>query len=266
MHSEDKKQWNEAAEWWVEFVRSGKNYYSEYLNGPALKRMIGDVEKKKVLDVGCGEGYFSRYFAKAGAQVTGIDLSDDLIKAAAEDEERHPLGVKYFVADAANLNMLRSDSFDLAYCYMALLDIRDYVGAISEASRVLKTGGRFVILMEHPCFTFVRVLNGKVVSGWETRLREDGSNDYLYYWTADYLQRHSYTVEWKHDRLPSSFVTTGFHRPLSDYVNALSKHGLAITGLDEPQPLEEGVKFHPPMKKHYRVPQSIVIEATKIIR
>ena len=54
MVSEDGKRWNDAAESWVEFVRSGKNYYSEYLNGPALKRMIGDVEGKTVLDIGCG--------------------------------------------------------------------------------------------------------------------------------------------------------------------------------------------------------------------
>ena len=266
MKPDEKKQWNKAAESWVEFVRSGKNYYSEYLNGPALKRMIGDVEGKKVLDVGCGEGYFSRFFAKTGAEVTGIDLSDALIKAAVDEEERHPLGVKYFAADAANLNMLKSESFDVAFCYMALLDIRNYEGAISEASRVFKTGGKFVVLMEHPCFTLFRVLDGKVVSGWETRLREDGSKEYPYYWIADYLRRHSYTVEWKHNRLPTSFATTGFHRPLSDYVNALTKHGLAVTGLDEPQPLEEGVRVHPPMKKHYRVPQSIVIETTKTTR
>jgi len=266
MSTEDKKQWNDGAESWVEFVRSGKNYYSEYLNGPALKRMIGDVKGKKMLDMGCGEGCFSRFFAKAGAKVTGIDLSDALIKAAVEEEERHPLGVKYFAANAADLNMLESESFDVAFSYMALLDIRDYEGAISEASRVLKTRGRFVVLMEHPCFTLFRVLDGKAVTGWETRVREDGSKEYPYYWIADYLQRHTYTVEWKHDRLKSSFKTTGFHRTLSDYVNALIKHGLAVTGLDEPQPLKEGVKVHPSMKKHDRVPQSIVIEATKIDR
>lgn len=266
MESEDKKAWNEAAESWIRFVRSGKNYYSEYLNGPALKRMIRDVEGKKVLDMGCGEGHFSRFFAKAGAEVTGVDLSDALIKAAVEEEEKNPLGVKYIVADAADLNMLESESFDLSFCYMALMDIRDYQGAISEASRVLKTAGRFIVLMEHPCFTFVRVLDGKVVSDWETRIREDGSKEYLYYWIADYLRSHSYIVEWKHDRLPSSFMTIGFHRPLSDYVNALAKHGLVVTGLDEPQPLEEGVRVHPPMEKHYRVPQSIVIEASKIMR
>jgi len=261
-----RKQWNEATESWVKFVRSGKDYYREYLNGPALKRMIGNVEGKKVLDVGCGEGYFSRFFARAGAEVTGIDISEGLIKAAVEEEERHPLGVKYFVADAANLNMLNSESFDVVFCYMALMDIRDYEGAISEASRVLKTRGRFVVLIEHPCFTASRVLDGKVVSGWEKRIREDGSKKYIYYWIDDYFRRHNYTIEWKHDRLPSSFVTTNFHRTLSDYVNALTKHGLAVTRLDEPQPMEEGVRVHPPMKKHYRVPQSIAIEATKISR
>jgi SAM-dependent methyltransferase len=264
LSAEDRKRWNEGATSWVEFVRSGKNYYTEYLNGPGLKRMIGDVEEKKVLDMGCGEGCFSRFFAKEGARVVGIDLSDALIRAAMDEEERQPLGVKYFVADAANLNMLEPESFDIAFCYMALLDIRDYEGAISEASRVLKTGGRFVVLMEHPCFTLYRVLDGRAVTGWETRLCEDGSKEYLYYWTADYLRRHSYTVEWKHDRLPTSFVTTGFHRTLSDYVNAMNKRDLVVTGLDEPQPLEEGVKLHPPMKKHYRVPQSIIIEATKM--
>jgi SAM-dependent methyltransferase len=262
--NEDKRRWNDGAESWVEFVRGGKNYYTKYLNGPALKRMIGDVEGKKVLDMGCGEGYFSRFFAKAGAKVVGIDLSDTLIKAAVEEEEKHPLDVKYFVADAAHLSMLESKSFDVAFSYMALLDIRDYEGAISEASRVLKTRGRFVVLMEHPCFTLFRALDGKPVSGWETRVKEDGSKEYLYYWTADYLRRHSYTVKWKHDRLPSSFVTTGFHRTLSDYVNTLNRHGFVVTRLDEPQPLKQGVKDHPPMKKHYRVPQSIVIEATKM--
>jgi ubiquinone/menaquinone biosynthesis C-methylase UbiE len=264
--SENKKQWNEAAESYVEFVRGGKNYYSEYLNGPALKRMIGDVDGKKVLDIGCGEGYFSRIFATAGAKVTGVDLSDALIRAAAEEEERHPLGVKYFVADAADLSFLESESFDLAFCYMALMDIEDYEGAISEASRVLKTGKRFVVLIEHPCFSFVRVLNGKVVSDWETRTLEDGSKEYTYYWVSNYLRSHSYRAKWKHNRLQSSFVTTGFHRPLSDYVNALTKHGLIITRFDEPKPLKEGIKLHPPMKKHQRVPQSLVIEATKVRR
>ena len=260
-----RKQWDEAADIWVKFVRSGKNYYSEYLNGPALKRMIGNVRGKKVLDFGCGEGCFSRFFAEAGAIVTAVDISDGLIRAAVEEEERNPLGIKYFATDAANLSMLESESFDVVFCYMALMDIRDYEGAISEASRVMKTMGRFVVLIEHPCFTYSRVLDGKVVGGWAKGTSEAGSEEYLYYWISDYFRRHSYLCEWKHDRLSSSFVTTGFHRTLSDYVNAMTKRGLVVTRFDEPQPMEEGVRLHFAMKKHYRIPHSIVIEATKIL-
>lgn len=261
--TDQKEEWNEAAKSWVEFVRSGKNYYAEYLNGPALKRMVGNVEGRLVLDIGCGEGCFARFFAKAGAKVTAIDLSDALIKAALEEEQGHPLGIKYFVADAADLNMLDSNSFEVAYSHMSLGDIADYEGSIAEVSRVLRLGGRLIAVMEHPCFT-VRSLDGKTVGGWETRLRENGSKDYIRYGVEDYLRRHSYACEWKHDRLASSFVTTGFHRTLSDYVNALSNKALVVTRLDEPRPLDEGVRVHPPMSKHYRVPQSIVIEATKI--
>jgi len=161
--------------------------------------------------------------------------------------------------------MLESESFDVAYCYMAMMDMADHEGAMAEASRVLKTGGRFVILMPHPCFS-TRFIDGKLVAYWETRLREDGSKDYLYYRIEDYSRRHSFSFEWKHDRLSSSFVTMGFHRTLSDIVNALAKHGFVVTGLDEPQPMEEGVRALPSMRKHCRVPQSIVIEAIKIRR
>jgi SAM-dependent methyltransferase len=206
---------------------------------------------------------FLQVFAETGAVVAGVDISDGLIRAALEEEKRHPLGIKYFVADAANLSMIESESFDVAFCYMALMDIRDYEGAISEVSRVLKTQGRFVVLIEHPCFTRYRVLDGKAVCDWGKRICEDGSEEYVYYWISDYFRNHSYICEWKHDRLPSSFVTTGFHRTLSDYVNAMTRCGLVVTRFDEPLPMEEGVRVHPPMKKHYRIPHLIAIEATK---
>jgi SAM-dependent methyltransferase len=260
-----KRQWDEASKTWVKFVREGKDYYREYLNGPALKRMMGEVEGKKVVDIACGEGYFSRFFATVGAKVTGIDISSSLINEAVEEEKRRPLGVKYIEADAANLSMLESDSFDVAFCHMALMDIQNYERAISEASRILKTNGRFVAVIEHPCFVRHRVLDGKTVCDWKKRIGKGGTENWfgVYYWISDYFTRHSYASEWRHSRLQSSFVTTGFHRTLSDYVNAMTKSGLVVTKLDEPQPLEQGVKLHSPMEKHYRIPHSIIIKAVK---
>jgi 2-polyprenyl-3-methyl-5-hydroxy-6-metoxy-1,4-benzoquinol methylase len=240
------------------------NYYSEFLNGPALKRMLGDVTGKVMLDIGCGEGCWSRWCAASGAQVTAIDSSVGLIQAALEGEARRPLGIKYIVADAAKLDMLGSTSYDVAFCFMAITDLQNCEGAISEVARLLKAGGRFATVLEHPCFTAGRSIDRKPVSGWVTRPRADGTKEFLYYWTADYLRAHSYQFEWKHDRLVSSFATTGYHRPLSDHIRILAEHRFVIRGLDEPQPLKKGVEVHPAMSKHYRIPHSLAISSVKV--
>lgn len=259
-----RRQWDEGAESWTRFVRSGKNYYSEFMNRPAFLRVVGDASGKKLLDIGCGEGHLSRFFAENGAEVTAVDFSEALIEMASEEDRERPLGINYIAADAANLGMLESESFDLVCCFMALMDIADYRGAIAEASRVLKPGGRFVIAITHPCFS-TRLKDGEEVAGWVKRMGEDGSHEYLYYRIDDYFQRYGFEWEWKHDRIPSSFVTTGFHRTLSDYVNALTGNRLFVTRLEEPQPQEEGVRLLPSMQKHNRIPQSLVIEAIKIV-
>jgi len=258
-----KLQWEKAAKSWIEFIRGGENIYSDYLNAPALMRMLGEVDGKRVLDMGCGEGYASRILAGAGANVIGVDISDRLIDAALEEEARYPQGIEYISADAANIHMFEDESFDIVTCYMAMMDMANHEKVISEASRVLKTGGRYIIVMEHPCFG-TRFVDGRMISGWKTRLHEEGRKEYIRYRIEDYLHNHSYAFEWKHDRLSYHFVTTGFHRTLSDYVNEMSKNGLVITGMDEPQPMDEGIRVQPSMDKHLRIPQSIVIEATKL--
>ena len=259
-----RKQWNQAAESFSTFVRTGKNYYCDFMNAPALKRMIGNVRGKRMLDIGCGEGFFCRFFARAGNKVTGVDISDRLIEKAVETERSEPLGVEYVAADAAHLPMLRSESFDIVYSHKALMDMPNYEGVVAEVSRVLKPSGKFAVIIEHPCFEAYRTLNGIEVSGWKKKTRKNQTVDYEYFWVKDYATKHSYLWEWKMDRLPLSFVTTGFHRTLSDYVNAMTTKHLLITKLDEPQPLEQGIKLVPNMKKHVRIPQSIVIEARKM--
>jgi len=83
-----KKEWNDAAESWVEFVRKGKDYYRDELNNPATFELIGDVKGKRVLDLACGEGYITRILATKGAKVTGVDFSEKLIELARREEER----------------------------------------------------------------------------------------------------------------------------------------------------------------------------------
>lgn len=264
-----QNQWDAAAETWCDFVRGGKDFYREYMNGPALVSVIGDVAGKTVLDVGCGEGYFARCFALRGAVVTGIDVSVALLALAVAEESDNPRGITYLHADATDLSGLASNSHDLAFCFMALMDIRDYEGTVAEVSRVLRVNGRFVIVIPHPCFTVPRRSRGnasRYPSAWETRVREDGTTEYLHCVVDHYFTRRRFEFTWASPRLSTRFSSTSFHRTLSDYVNAFTTHGLHVTRIEEPRPLAEGVTIHPPLAKHDRVPQAIVIETTKSSR
>ena len=256
-----EKEWNDAAEAWADFVRTGKDYYRDELNNPAMFLMLGDISGKKILDVGCGEGYNTRIMAQKGAVVAGVDFSKKMIDCAVQ-EERKELEIQYFVLDACDLHIFGENTFDIVTCFMALQDIEDYQGVVSEVSRVLKNSGRFIFVIPHPCFE-KRVMNGELIGGWEfEKGKEPTMENALYYKVDKYFDTHGYTIAWKMKRLRHHFKTTSFHRTLTDYSDALCEAGLMISRLAEPRPTERGLAEFP-IEETLRIPQSIVIEAVK---
>jgi len=251
-----RKEWNEGAESFSSFVQEGKDFYREELNNPATFRLIGDVKRKKVLDLACGEGYNTRILARKGAVVIGVDFSEKLIEIAREKEREERLGIICYASDAATMGMLSSNDFDLVTCFMALQDIEHCEKAISEVARVLRDDGRFIFSIPHPCFCDHIVKNGENITRWE---REDKSLV-----IKQYFDVGKYEVRWDMPRIPKPFATTAFHRTLSDYFCLLHRNGFLVSRLVEPRPDPETVKKHPhPFSKHLKIPQSIVIEAVK---
>lgn len=238
-------QWDKAAKAWVDFVRTGKDYYRTELNHPAMLEILGDIRGRRILDLGCGEGCSTRIVAKKGANVTGVDFSVRLIDYAALQEKKDKLGIDYLVLDGCNLCKFKRNSFDIVICFMALQDIDNYQDAIKEVHRILKKGGRFVFAIPHPCFER-RIVGDKVISGVDR-----------------YFDTCGYTIAWNMKRLTHHFETTSFHRTLSDYADALYNAGLMISRLKEPKPTKGGLAKHPALKRVLRIPQSIVVEAVK---
>jgi 2-polyprenyl-3-methyl-5-hydroxy-6-metoxy-1,4-benzoquinol methylase len=238
------KEWDDAAESWVDFVRQGKDYYRDELNLPGMLKLIGNVEGLEVLDVGCGEGYNTRLLARKGAKATGIDLSRIMIEYAKSQEEMDQLGIRYYVSDSADLSSFPSKCFDLVTCFMALMDIENYYGTIGEIARVMRDDGRFVFSIPHPCFDY----NPK--SGEMERLER-------------YFGVRSERVSWKMERLLKPFETTSFHRTFTDYSRALHKHGLIIKRLLEPKPTKKGSAKYPPLKEVFLRPHSIIFETAR---
>jgi len=258
-------EWDQASESWAEFVRVGKDYYRDEMNNPAALKMIGDVSGKHVLDLSCGEGYNTRILANVGAKVIGVDFSEKMIDLARQLEKRQNLGISYYVSDAADLKRFESKCFDVVTCLMALMDIKRYEDAISEVARVLKKNGRFVFSITHPCFEFGNTVRGEPIAEWkyEEGTKNAAEKKAVHLEIRRYFGITRCEVSWDMKRLVKPFRTTSFHRTLTDYFQALHKSGFVVTRLVEPKPTSKGVSKYPSLRKHTRIPHSIIIEATR---
>ena len=258
-------EWDNSSESWADFVRGGKDYYRDEMNNPAAFKIIGNVKGKRVLDLSCGEGYNTRILARRGAKVMGVDFSEKMIKLAKQREKREKLGINYHVSDAANLKDFENGSFDVVVCLMALMDIQRYEAAISEVARVLKKNGRFIFSITHPCFEFGGTINGEPIGEWKYKEGTENTAEK----EASHLEIKNYfgtarvKILWDMKRLVKPFKTTSFHRTLTDYFQALHRNGFVVTRLVEPKPTPRGIAKHPALRKHTKIPHSIIIEAIR---
>jgi ubiquinone/menaquinone biosynthesis C-methylase UbiE len=102
----------------------------------------------KVLEIGCGLGTDGAQFAKSGAEYTGIDLTEAAVDLARRRFELSGLPGEFKVSDAEELDF-PSDTFDLVYSHGVLHHTPDTPGAIREVHRVLRPGGRAVVMLYH---------------------------------------------------------------------------------------------------------------------
>ncbi len=102
----------------------------------------------KVLEIGCGVGTDGAQFAGAGADYTGVDLTDAAIELAQKRFELFNLPGEFQTADAEKLDFA-DDSFDLVYSHGVLHHTPDTERAVREIYRVLRPGGRAVVMLYH---------------------------------------------------------------------------------------------------------------------
>lgn len=144
-----KNEWDNASGEWIESLEINKIRTNVII--PMTLELLGDVNGMRVLDLGCGEGEYSRLFYKNGAEVIGVDYSEALIKAANKKNENNE--IIYYAMDACNLQGLENDYFDRVVSPMCLMAIEDVQLAIKEAYRVLKDNGELLVSILHPCFS-----------------------------------------------------------------------------------------------------------------
>ncbi|WP_028934581.1 class I SAM-dependent methyltransferase [Pseudonocardia spinosispora] len=202
------RQWNiSTTRKAMEASAKDGDFAKRHLVNPVLLRLLGDVRGLRVLDAGCGNGYFSRMLAEYGAQVVGVEPTEVMSAFAREKETESRQGVTYVQADLTRLPDL-GGLFDAAVCSMVLMAIPDWKPAMRPCVQALRPGGLFVFAVVHPAFEQL----------WGSR-REHGE-----YRTRRYLAEYEIVG-------PSA---SDFHRPISAYLNELVSLGCRLREFAEP--------------------------------
>jgi ubiquinone/menaquinone biosynthesis C-methylase UbiE len=193
-------EWDNASEEWIESLQF--NQVRTNILIPETLKNLGDINGKRILDLGCGEGGYSRLFASKGAIVVGVDYSENLINEALKQNQADE--IEYYVRDACFLEGIEDEKFDFVVSAMCLVAVENLESAIKEAFRVLKPGGEFIISILHPCFGF-----------------------------KDYFNEGPYQEEIlsEHFGKPITF----WHKTLSNTINCMLNAGFNLRLLYEPQ-------------------------------
>src|SRR3989440_10778872 len=129
------------------FERIEAHRYEKEWHIPEAADFAG-AKDLRVLEIGCGMGTDGAQFAQAGADYTGVDLTEAAIELARKRFELSGLQGNFQVADAENLKF-PDESFDLVYSHGVLHHTPDTARAVREIHRVLKPGGRAMGMLDH---------------------------------------------------------------------------------------------------------------------
>ena len=184
----------------ADYRRAKQQPWRYFIERYTLLRLIGNLRGVSVVDLACGEGYYTRELRHRGAaRVVGVDLSEGMIRLAQEEERRSPLGIEYVVQDANKFD--RAEHFDLvvaAYLLNYASTREELAQMCAAVARVLRPGGRLVTVNNNPDqapehfdatreFGFVKRAPGELHEGTPivyTIFLEEGSFDITNYWLS----------------------------------------------------------------------------------
>ena len=196
--------------------------YNALYERPAMLELLPPVSGARVLDAGCGAGWYAAQLATRGASVTAIDSSAAMIgharqRFASPLLSHHGREVELRAADLAQPLTFASDAtFDGIICSLVLHYLHEWGPTLSEFRRILKPNGWLLFSTHHPASEAIRLH------------------------TARYLDVEPVEDYWK-------WVGTVryFRRPLSAIIDALTHAGLAVERLVEPLPTDEFRRLKP---------------------
>jgi SAM-dependent methyltransferase len=203
--------WEAQAANWIAWARTpGHDSYWKFHRDAFLPSL--PPAPRRVVDVGCGEGRVMRDMKALGYDVTGVDASESMIRAARLADP----GGRYEVADAGSLP-LPNASTDLVTAHMSLHDVDDLDSALREVARILVPGGHLRMAIVHP------------INSAGSFLSTD--DDAAFEISESYLEERRYVDTLERSGLTMTF--TSQHRSLERVAQAILETGMLIDRIAE---------------------------------
>ena len=120
------------------------------LDDESLDRLVGNVDGKRILELGCGDGSNAIALARGGARVIVVEPSATRLAAARRAAEAHEVRVEFHHSDLADLAFVRGDQIDLCLAVYSLSEVGDVSRVFRQVHRVLRTEAPMLISLPHP--------------------------------------------------------------------------------------------------------------------
>ena len=188
--------------------------WNAHYERPAVVSLLPDLKGSKILDVGCGSGWYAEYLLGQGAAVTAFDLNPDFVALTRSRVGKHAQVLQANLARP--LDFALDGEFDVVLCPLVLHYLKDWRPALHEFQRILKPQGVLVFSTHHPF------------------------NDWKLFNKEDY-----FAVELLEDEWDEVGKVTFYRRPLTKISQDLSSVGFFIEHIMEPQPTDNFRQVNP---------------------
>ena len=248
------------AEYWDKRAGDKGEPYKQYVIDPIMFQLIGSMNNKTILDLGCGNGYLAQKFIKEDA---GKIILSDISKYNLEIARKKTDSEKVYCLryDVTKKWKIKSNSIDIIYSNMLFNEIENINKPIQESFRVLKKSGKFVFSVTHPAWDLYVYAQEK--AGVKSEKFVGLGN----YFTRGY-SKYIMGIDSKNnprlkEELEVKFEVEHYQRPISDYLNSLIKHNFTIKRVVEPELTEILLRKHPRFSEYQDFPIGLIVYSTK---